>query len=62
MGSRYKKDPQTRGDARPAFANDGDLRSTVEMLREDNEGLRRIMAKQEEEIRQRLTEQEEARL
>ena len=48
MGSWYRKDPKTRGSARPAVANDGDLRSTVEMLREDNEGLRRRMAEQEE--------------
>ncbi|KAM7528128.1 hypothetical protein LguiB_031538 [Lonicera macranthoides] len=39
MGSGYRRDPQTRGVARPVSANDGDLRSTVERLMEANEGL-----------------------
>ncbi|KAM7524233.1 hypothetical protein LguiA_014135 [Lonicera macranthoides] len=44
MGSRYRRDPQTRGEARQASANDGNLRSTVKRLMEANEGLRRDMA------------------
>ncbi|KAM7465973.1 hypothetical protein LguiB_013535 [Lonicera macranthoides] len=34
MGSGYRRDPQTRGDARQASANDGNLQYTVERLME----------------------------
>ncbi|KAM7478338.1 hypothetical protein LguiA_026551 [Lonicera macranthoides] len=44
MGSGYRRDPQTRGEARPTSVNDGNLRSTVERLMEVNEWLQRDVA------------------